>query len=202
MHYWRQDYFESIRAAATVSTWPEYTRYCHETDRGLRHEALAALEAFISSMEQASFQNRRAFVSWLLTFSHDRGGSERLIPHPLKVRVIEPTLSEWTLLEPSCAEPHRWIGDKENLEIALNLDPSDQIARKKLIIEILRYIEYAGHHLPSGYLGDAKADLVTLNRIEELLQGVDDTEFKDHLSSDVEEERAAIKEYIRGENGT
>ena len=153
-------------------------------------------------MERANFQDRRAFVSWLLTFTHDRDGSERLIPHPLKVRVVEPTLSEWTLLEPRCAEPHRWIGDKENLEIALDLDPSDQIARKKLIIEILRYIEYAGHHLPSGYLGDAKTDLATLSRVEELLQAVDDAEFKDHLKSDVEEERAAIEEYIRGRNGT
>jgi hypothetical protein len=151
-------------------------------------------------MEPSGFHDRRAFVSWLLAFALDRDGAERLIPHPLRIRIVEPTLSEWTLLEPNCAEPHRWIGDKEHLEIALALDPSDQIVHKKLVLEIFRHIEYAGHHLPSGYLGKAKADLVTLREIEELLSSMDDPKFKEHMRLAIEEERTAIKNYLRSNN--
>lgn len=166
-------------------------------DRGLRDEAFATLKLFIASVERADFQVRREFVSWLLAFAHHRDGSEVLIPYPLKTRIVEPTLSEWTLIETQCGEPHRWIGDREHLEIALNLDPSDQIARKKLIIDLLRYIEYAGHELPAGYIGDARKDLLILNRAEQLLRDADDAELRKHLISDIQEERAAIEDYIR-----
>jgi len=31
-----------------------------------------------------------------------------LVPHPLQIRIIEPTLLEWVKVEPSCSEAHCW----------------------------------------------------------------------------------------------
>jgi hypothetical protein len=47
-----------------------------------------------------------------------------LVPHPLHVRVVEPTLLEWTEVEPGCSEPHRCLGGYEHLKRAIELAPT------------------------------------------------------------------------------
>ena len=117
-----------------------------------------------------------------------------LIPHPLHRRVVEPTLLEWTLVEPQCAEPHRWLGDYEHLKLAIELDPGDQLVRKKLVIRILR--RTGTYELPDKYVGCPDADLALLNEAEALLQGLRSDEDRKHLSASMEEERALIREYL------
>lgn len=80
-------------------------------------------------------------------------GNNMMIPHLLKVRVVEPTLLEWSLVEPLNSEPLRWLGDPESLERAVALDPTDQIALKKFVLVLLSQVGMATHELPHGYIG-------------------------------------------------
>ena len=120
-----------------------------------------------------------------------------LIPHPLKIRVVEPTLLEWTDIEPTCSEPHRWLGGYEHLERAIELDPADQIALKELVLILLGQVSYSTHHLPVGYLGSAVKDFETLQRIETLLPGILSDDDRAAYAAEVVEETAAIRGYLK-----
>jgi hypothetical protein len=198
---WRKNTFENLRHAASsaksLGRWPDYARFCLEYERGLRPKAFATLDEFIYKLEREVFAERRAFVDWLLSLAYGLDGRKQLIPFQLQTRVIEPTLLEWTQIEPNCAEPHRWLGDREHLEKALELDPTDQIAIRELIRSIMSYIAFATHELPRGYLGSAKEDLSLVKRAEALLGGLKDKEQRELLASFITEEKAAINEYLR-----
>lgn len=121
-----------------------------------------------------------------------------LIPHPLHRRVIEPTLLEWTKAEPQCAEPHRWLGDMEHLGQAIELDPDDQLARKKLIVAILNFVGYSTHELPDyGYRGSPSEGLAALNEAEAFLQALRNDEERQKLAAWLEEQRDLINGYLR-----
>jgi hypothetical protein len=201
MHYWRKGYFESLRdvanAARTVPEWADYAVFCEEYERGLRREAFAILERFIFSLERAPFITRRLFVGWLLRQADRREGRHMLVPHPLNVRVVEPTLLEWTLVEPECSEPHLWIGGYEHLRRAIELAPDDELAKKKLIVLILGRVGFATHELPVGYLGVADEDLAALREAEMLLEGLSSNDDRAQLAADIAEERRLIQEYLR-----
>ena len=201
MFYWRQGYFSDLKAAADAANasakWKDYGTFCLEYERGLRHQAFAVLERFIHSMELEPFAERRQFVSWLMSTAYGREARRMLIPHPLKIRIVEPTLLEWTLVDPTCSEPHRWLGGNEHLEKAIELDPADQIALKELVNCLLSYVSYATHELPRGYLGSALEDLDVLHRVEVLLTGMSSDSDRTVYAAEVAELKALIHEYLR-----
>ena len=202
IHFWRKDFFETLREveaeALTRPEWADYALFCREYEKGLRPQALKTLEGFISKIERQSFEERRSFVSWLLERVDGRDGRHMLVPQPLHVRVIEPTLIEWTLLEPKRSEPHRWLGGYDHLKQALELEPDDEIARRKLLAIILGKVGMSTHELPQGYLGSAQDDLAALREAEELLTGLSDHEDRDRFAADIAEERERIQKYLRG----
>jgi hypothetical protein len=200
VHYWRKDYFDDLKdgAAASASTkWADYSTFCREYERGLRRQAFDALERFVHAMEREPYVERRRFVSWLMSFAHEREARHMLIPHPLKIRVVEPTLAEWTIVEPTCAEPYRWIGGYEHLQQAIELDPEDQIALRDFVIYLLGQVDYATHELPSAYLGSPSKDLEDLNRVEVLLLRISNESDRAAYAVDAAEQKALIHEYLR-----
>lgn len=120
-----------------------------------------------------------------------------LVPHPLHVRVVEPTLLEWTEVEPGCSEPHRWLGGYEHLKRAIELAPDDELARRKLVVLILGRVGFASYELPVGYLGAAHEDLATLSEVEVLLQGLLSDDDRRQLPAEIAEERKLLQEYLR-----
>jgi hypothetical protein len=148
-------------------------------------------------MEREPFIERRRFVSWLMETAEGQEGRHMLIPYPLKIRVVEPTLLEWVEVEPCSSEPHRWIGGHEHLEKAVELDPADHIALKKFIIVLLSQVSYATHELLGGYLGSVSEDLTTLSKIEALLPRLTSEDDRAAYAADIAEERYAIHEHLR-----
>ena len=118
MHYWREDYFETLRKAAADAVcespgWQDYADFCLDYERGLRSQAFLTLGRFISRIEHEPLRERRRFVSWLMRASDEQKDDHMLVPHPLRVRIVEPTLLEWTMADPQNSGPHRWIGGRE-----------------------------------------------------------------------------------------
>jgi len=199
MWFWRKTYFQTLKDVAAEAgaspTWADYAAYCTEHERGLRPQAFAILDRFISQMESASFEERRRFVSWLLHHCDLRDGSHMLAPHPLRRRVIEPTLAEWLQVEPASSEPHRWLGGYEHLKRAIELDPSDEIARRRFIGGILGQVNYSTHELPSGYLGEPNGDLAALAEAEAALAGLSSDD-RGRAAAEFAEQRRLIEEYL------
>lgn len=145
--------------------WEAFGAYCDFRDRGLRREALRQLNAFIASIENASFSERKEFVSWLLADSPDT----QALPHPLKTRVVLPLLEEWITREPTNSTPHFWFGTIPHLWEAYRLDSSNVAIARALITKVLHAIQYEMHELPYGFVGDDPdgciADLLRLHHI-------------------------------------
>ena len=199
MFHWRQDYFKTLRdIAAEASAFPEWTGYatfCSEYELGLRQQAFATLNSFIDRLERAPFAERKRFLIWLLPLAEVREGRHMLIPHPLRLRIVEPTLLEWTLVEPDSSEPHCWIGDEEHLRLAVKLNPADNFARRKLVMCILSQVGTA--ELPDVYVGSPEEDLRALNEAREILKDLSSAADREELSSYLAEEQGLIEEYIR-----
>ncbi len=174
MHFWRKESFSTLKDVAAkageVPLWSDYADFCVEYERGLRSEAFTILGRFISSMERAPFSDRRRFVSWLLWQADRRDGRDMLIPQPLQIRLVEPTLVEWTVVEPTCSEPHLWLGGYEHVKRAFELEPDNQLARRKLIIVIWGRVDFEAYDW--GHLANADKDLATLREVGTLLEGL------------------------------
>ena len=61
MHYWREDYFETLRNAAVDAVrespgWQDYADFCLQYERGLRSQAFLILGRFMSRMERGTFR--------------------------------------------------------------------------------------------------------------------------------------------------
>lgn len=203
MYFWREEYFKTLKDVAAearaVPEWADYAAFCEEYERGLRREAFTILERFISSLERAPFSERRCFVSWLSGRADRRKGRHMLVPHPLHVRIVEPTLLEWTVVEPNCSEPHLWLGGYDHVKRAFELEPDNQLARRKLIIFIWGRVDFESYEW--GHLGNADKDLATLSEVEELLKGLSNEEDRLNLASDLAKDRTWIEEHWRKQSG-
>lgn len=147
--------FEALqRTAADAHGDPaleEFAAYCRLREQGLRKQALAHVEQLVASLADEAFPHRRAFVSWVLVQSlqgeWDSDGL-LLLPHPLRRRLIEPTLLDWTRWRPDAPEPHFWLGmlamghgsswvfpeaAAQHFRDALARDPSYEPALQKLV---------------------------------------------------------------------
>ncbi len=200
MWHWRDKYFKTLREISAEAErsheWSDYAAFCSEYERGLRKQAFAILNRFISNMERAPFSERKRFVSWLMNATAGVEGQHMAAPHPLRVRIIEPTLVEWTAVEPNCSEPHRWLGGYEHLKSALLLDASDEIARRKLLDLIMGAVDYSTHELPHGYIGDPHEDLIGLAEACELADGMTNEIERKQFAEEIEQQRVLIQSYL------
>ena len=178
-----------------MPAWADYAVFCDEYERGLRREAFNILDRFTSSIERAPFPERRRFVSWLLQRADHRDGRHMLIPHQFYVRIVEPTLLEWTAVEPDCPEPHLWLGGYDHVKRAFELEPNNQLARRKLLLLIWGQVDFEAYE--HGYSKKFDKDMANLNEVEELLKGLSNGEDRLKLSADLAEDRKFIEEHSR-----
>ena len=64
-------------------------------ERGLRKAWLLHMEGFIEEADTCYFERQRTFVSWLLSTCEGEIGASVLLIHPLKERLLKPTLKKW-----------------------------------------------------------------------------------------------------------
>jgi hypothetical protein len=188
MHYWRQEMFAALQAAADaaeeIPAWQDYAAYCRLRQRGLRQQSLGSLEAFIDRLANADFEQRLGFVRWVMPRSDRRSDGDLLAPQPLYDRLIGPTLREWSERRPAEAEPHFWLGIREHgrdhLRKAVDLDPRLTEARIVLAGCLLGDVEHAQR------MGSDVAGLDAMIReATELIEGLPESDLKRQFAEEL-----------------
>lgn len=189
----------------STETQTAWTDYLAAEKEGARTLFLPRLERFIEAVLGEPYEVGREWVFELAADLSDRG-VETPIRFPLFDQVLVPLLADGVLAEePGCARWLAWFlqsfpGSKsldllpENLRSpvallieALQLDPDDGIARRRLVEHYARYMNYTLHEIPSGVLyGNNGA---SRNECSELLALLG--EFKAHVERLGEMERYA-----------
>lgn len=209
MHFWRDKYFKTLTEAANYASampvWAEYGKFCELLEKGLRKDAFAHLESFIESAAKWSLSEKKKFVSWLYSFAYAcRDDSYLLIPYPLRVNFLEPTLAEWIVHEPESGEPHRWLGTLDHLDAAIRLDPTDEIARERMASHICGGVGNALSYLSCSkyYAGNPYEDLQALERVEALIEELSDAEMRAQYYVEMAELREGVRDYLRDKTET
>jgi hypothetical protein len=152
--------------------WNDYNAFVSLRERGLRRDAFQRLGTFLDRMAPQPFEERKRFVCSLFVENDDI----QSLPHPLKVRLVEPLLEEWIGRDPSDFLPHLWLGTISHLWEAHRLEPDNADVRWQLVLKVLKVIQYEMHELPIGFLGDdPDGSYATLLRLRRLLSGVSRT---------------------------
>jgi hypothetical protein len=187
--------------ASVDELWDDYLRA--ERDR-VRSVMMPALDRFIDRLLQEPASTWQAWARDVASAVSDRG-AETPIRFPLFRRVLLPALAEGvTRVEPGCA---RWLASFESLLLetrdndlptnlqtavgllteAVRVDPTDDIARKRLVDRHAAYLEYTLHELPAGVLYGH--DGATAEQCDELLELLAD--FKRHVEATAQTDRFA-----------
>jgi hypothetical protein len=185
--YWRDDNFRGLaELSALARTEPDvagFADYLALRERGLRTRAFASLDAFLAGAATWPFDRRRRFVDWLLGVRHARPEVVDLLPVPLRVRPVRPTVDEWVGREPGDPAGRRWRGALDggpgglaDLRAAVALDPAEQVARALLARRAARAVGFAVHELPVGYLGEPAEDLRLLDDASAAAAGLSDAD--------------------------
>ena len=177
--------------------------YCASEKDRIRAVSTACLNRFLESLETLPMDAWREWAYDVCRRRVDCGDS-----FPVRMPLFEKALAPALLFglqekHPGCA---RWIAGlgmflshrpsiakqletygrsgADFLELALQHDPSDLLAKRRLIYQLESYLEYALHELPSGVLGgnggatpeECEEYLTDLSRLRGLLplEGVND----------------------------
>ncbi|HEY4254664.1 MAG TPA: hypothetical protein VGM87_25905 [Roseomonas sp.] len=194
----RNEDFDRIAALAPVVAehpgWQPFASYLALRAQGRRPEALRALGKFLAIAEKWSFPERQSLLLWIgeedacapvryLRFA--TLPDKLLVPHPLLLRLVVPTSSEWLAREPMSARAHFLYAvyaahaqqdarPLDHLRTAIQLDPAAQAARARFANRIAAFVDHAQHELPRhGYLGSAAEDMRDLQEALEIVAGID-----------------------------
>ena len=178
--------------------WDSYL--AAERDR-IRDVMMPALDRFLDALLASPPEIWKPWAKKIAADISDRS-ADTPMRFPLFRRAVLPALAEGVLVqEPGCA---RWLAPFESLLVnspdpplppelrtprsllaeAVRLDPTDDIARRRLIERDASYLEYTLHELPVGVL--CGVDGASPNECEDLLALLG--EFKRHVAVTRQEE--------------
>ncbi len=185
--------------------WKEYSTYCLNREKGVRKLAFKNLDNFIKSTQSWTINEKIDFVKVIFSLFEsvaeaDYGG----FPQPLSEKVIKPTLEKWCEFEKTDNNPFRWYGkyygSEDHLFKALEINPSDDLARSTILNWWTYNIYYSIHHLPDGYIGSPQEDLLLIEKIKEQISLLTDNEKKEFYTKELNEDLEIIQNYIEWEN--
>jgi hypothetical protein len=184
--------------AALEERWQQLAQYFRHRNQGLRKDAFLALDTFLDQAAAWPFEERIRVARWIADRHARLFKDARLLPQPLLLALVSPTLWEWVELEPFCAEAHFLVAmvavsapegifahKPFHLRRAIALDPSHEEARVELVQWLTSGAEYNQHELPCGYLGDAEADLEELHEADRVAQMISDTGLRDRIGVEI-----------------
>lgn len=196
------------------SKWADYANYCFDRAKGLRKSALKHIDRFCESTSTWTLDDKIDFVKFVLPID-EQDTNSKLLPFSLLEHLIRPTLVSWCDIEQVDNNPFRWLGlyyggslmynasvDKpyepreKNLLKAIELDPTDDLARVGLIEPWAEHIWFAVHHLPEYYIGNPPDDIKTCEKINEQIQQLTKPELREYWTGRVERSQELVRNYF------
>jgi hypothetical protein len=203
MHFWRKDSFdrlETIKQRLTgIPELADYLAYVEFLGRGLRRDALKHIEDLLSTLRSLPKERQRYLASFLCRQTEGETG-HRLLPEPLNRRFITPVIAEWKTAEPENPEPLRWTGALNDLIRAVEIEPSCDHSRRRLILRILGFVGYSTHELPLGYLGVVEDDYGLLRVAKREAGLLRDSELRETYLRLIDDEKKEIEAYEKKKN--
>ncbi|WP_051656247.1 hypothetical protein [Exiguobacterium acetylicum] len=175
-------------------------------DRGLRKAWLVHMERFIEKANTWNFERQRMFVSWLLSTCEGETEASFLLIHPLKERLLKPTLKKWMKEMPDDVRPYRWYGlffDEDDRYIYLQEaitrgGRQEQLAIEKMIDHHLYGLWYSFHHLNEDlYLGEIEEDAATLTETWLLIEQLEDAVLKSECINEWQKMNQTLTDWVR-----
>lgn len=172
---------------------------------GLKRQSVGMLDAFIDTALQWREPQRRAFVVWLDSVRERFYDKGIVTPHPLKMRVIMPTVNAWREAEPDSPTPylllarfhdcrHDDTSPETYYRLAFERDPTSMVAREGIIDTVLDAVDRSQHHLPDTFLGDPAECIARLDEIMVLATESGD----EKLAQSVADWVAVLRDRARG----
>lgn len=184
--------------AATQEEWRDFASYCLNRGKGVRKDALGALNSFLAKADNWPFAERLRISRWIAERRELISDHRLLLPQPIIAKLVSPTFHEWVKRDPLCAEAHFLAGilalpspDSSfahrpfYLRRAIALDPTHEDAKLHLLSWLINHIVLNQHELPCAYLGDAEADLSDLHEAETVAGSVADLLLRDRKRKEV-----------------
>jgi hypothetical protein len=188
-------------SALKNSDWTDYANYCFAREKGLRKDAFRHLDIFLNKTESWTTESKIEFVKFLFQFfdtveEADYGP----FPHPLSDKLVKPILIKWCATEKTDGNPFRWYGkyynSEDHLFKALEINPSDDIARQILLGKWTYNIYFSVHHLPEGYIGEPHEDILLGEKIKEHIAKLTTQELRQKWTKEAEEDLELVCNYI------
>lgn len=199
-HFWREENFRGLLSTAGLAEargWSGYAAYCRLRERGLRPASLRALDEFIAEAASWPLARRASFCEWLLEHEYSTPYVYDLVPHPLRHRLIAPTLTDWAAAAPGDPRAWRWLPAPDGPRRAIALDPDDQIALRRLIGWLIGGLDYDLHEMPRYYLGsDPVAARAIAKEALELAERLEDPAIREIVRADARESFELLDGYV------
>ena len=191
------------KAATENKAWIKFAQYCFDREKGLRKQALGHLNEFLKSAESWTEEEKIKFVTFLLPFfevdSYALFPQHLNVPQPLSEKLIKPTLEKWCLKEMTDSKPFRWYGryyhNNGYINRALEINSHDDKARQVLLSWGINGLWYSVHHLPEGYIGNEKEDLVFIDELQNHISKLSDVELQRNWTNIVEQYAELVRNY-------
>lgn len=164
------------------------------------------MDRFIEEANTWNFERQRTFVSWLLSTCEGETDASFLLIHPLKERLLKPTLKKWMKEMPDDVRPYRWYGlffDEDDRFIYLQEaitrgGGQEQLAIERMIDHLLYGLWYSFHHLDEDlYLGEIDEDVATLTEAWLLIEQLDDAVLKSECINEWKKMNQTLTYWIR-----
>lgn len=193
-----------LAAADAASKHPTYqplAAYLQQREKGNRAAAFKHLTTFISDAQQWPLNAQTAFLSFFCPWVETHPmAAEKLMPHPLKEKLVKPILLQWCKAPNKHHKAFRWYGmffrSEEHLQTALQLCPSDDAARETLLTRWADTIYFSIHHLPDGYLGAPQSDLHLLDKIRNEINQLANAQQREAWHQKISEDHEIVTNYL------
>lgn len=191
MNYWNSDNFEGLKAIGTQYSarkgYELFGQYCLQKEQGLKKQAIATLNQFVSHCKSLSLADQRHIAEELSSLGFRHRETHQLLAYPLIV-LLKDVLTQWMLDEPNNPIPHKWLGfiagDTDFYERALVLEPTDEICLTQVALSHLNSVDFQTHHLSeSVLLGDISRAKDSLASAQALIVGLQTIERKSRLQN-------------------
>src|SRR5690349_22122100 len=104
MHYWNKANFDGLaRLSEELEVYPNLrslASYCRLREKGLRREAMATLELFLTAAQSFDKATARSSAIQILELNERTREAHQFLTQPLISRFLVPTLQAWSEDEP------------------------------------------------------------------------------------------------------